>query len=109
LIFSSNGQEQSKDEGHSNGASLFSVLRVVEVFDPINGHKERLIKLRDMNEQLDWTGDWSAQSTKWSPELKEYLQYNYTYREGSYTFYMSLDDYIIYYNSTCIVKLHNST
>jgi hypothetical protein len=23
-------------------------------------------------------------------------------------FYMSLDDYISYYNSTCIVKLHNS-
>jgi hypothetical protein len=61
-----------------------------------------------MGEKLDWTGDWSASSSKWSPELKQHLQYNQTYREGSYTFYMSLDDYISYFNSTCIVKIHNS-
>ena len=53
-----------------------------------------------MGEKLDWTGDWSASSSKWSPELKQHLQYSQTYREGSYTFYMSLDDYISYFNST---------
>lgn len=65
------------------------------------------MKLRDMGEKLDWTGDWSSQSPKWSAELKQHLNYNYTYREGSHMFYMSLDDYIAYYNSTCIVNLHN--
>jgi len=108
LIFASNGKENAKDKGHTTAASLFAIQKVVEVFDPVNGNKERVIRLRDMGEKLDWTGDWSASSSKWSPELKEHLQYNQTYREGSYTFYMSFDDYITYYNSTCIVKLHNS-
>ena len=67
-----------------------------------------MLKIRDMGEKLDWTGDWSAASVKWSQELKEYLQYSQTYSEGSYTFYMSFDDYISYFNSTCIAKVHNS-
>jgi len=46
---------------------------VVEVFDPVNGKKERLLRLRDMAEKLDWTGDWSASSSKWTPELKDHL------------------------------------
>jgi len=87
---------------------MFAVLKATEVFDPITGKKDRLLKLRDMGEKLDWTGDWSSQSAKWSAELKQHLEYNYTYRESSHTFYMSLDDYISYYNSTSILKLHNS-
>jgi hypothetical protein len=60
LIFGSNGTETTRMEGHSNGAVLFAVLNAVEVFDPITGKKDRLLKLRDMGEKLDWTGDWSS-------------------------------------------------
>ena len=76
LIFASNGTESSKEKGHTLGAALFAIQKVVEVFDPVNGNKERVLRLRDMGEKLDWTGDWSASSTKWSPELKEHLGYN---------------------------------
>lgn len=87
---------------------IFVVCKALEIFDPITGAKERLVKLRDLGERLDWTGDWSAFSPKWSAEMKEHLGYSETYREGSHSFYMSFDDYISYYNSTCIIKLHNN-
>jgi hypothetical protein len=76
LIFASNGTETSKDQGHTLAAALFAIQKVVEVFDPVNGNKERVLRIRDMGEKLDWTGDWSAGSSKWSPELKEHLGYN---------------------------------
>jgi hypothetical protein len=41
--------------------------------------------------------------------MKEHLGYNETYREGSHSFYMTFDDYICYFNSTCLVKLHTSS
>jgi len=87
---------------------LFAVVRAVEVYDPITGSKEKLLKVRDMGEKLDWTGDWSASSAKWSLEMKEHLGYADTYREGSHCFFMTFDDYISYFNSTCLVKLHAS-
>jgi hypothetical protein len=49
---------------------LFAVVKSLEVFDPITGSKEKLLKVRDMGEKLDWTGDWSASSAKWSLEMK---------------------------------------
>lgn len=108
LVFSSNGSEASREDGHTTGAALFAIVKVLEVYDPLTGVKERLLKLRDMSEKLDWTGDWSVTSSKWSPEMKEHLGYNDTYREGSPFFYMSFADYISYYNSTCVVKLHHT-
>jgi len=88
---------------------LFAVVRAIEVYDPITGSKEKLLKVRDMGEKLDWTGDWSASSVKWSPEMKQHLGYAEAYREGSHCFFMTFDDYISYFNSTCLVKIHTST
>ncbi len=81
-------------------------MKAVEVYDPITGGKERLLKIKDLSEKLDWSGDWSADSSKWSPELKEHLGYSETYREGQFSFYMSYDDFNSAFNSTCIIKLH---
>ena len=50
LLFSSNGTEKGKEQGHSMGAMVFAVARAVEVFDPVTGAKERLLKMRDMAE-----------------------------------------------------------
>lgn len=108
MIFASSGSEQGRESGHSTGSKIFAVVKVAEVYDPASGVKERLLMIKDLSEKLDWTGDWSHASPKWSPELREHLGFNQTYREGSYTFYMSFDDYVSYYNSTGIVRLHHS-
>jgi Calpain family cysteine protease len=88
---------------------LFGVSKALEIYDPLTGVKERLLKLRDLSEKLDWTGDWGATSTKWGPgrDLKDHLGYAETYSQGSNSFYMSFDDYLSYFNSSCIVKLHH--
>jgi hypothetical protein len=72
-MFASNGTETSRDQGHTTGASLFAIQKVVEVYDPVTGNKEKVLRVRDMAEKLEWTGDWSAGSAKWNPELKEHL------------------------------------
>jgi hypothetical protein len=59
------------------------VIKALEVYDPRSGQKEKLLKVRDMSEKLDWTGDWSASSAKWSPQMKEHMGYAETYREGT--------------------------
>lgn len=84
-------------------------MKSYEVFDPSTGAKERLIKIRDMSEKLDWTGDWSVNSPKWTADMREHLGYSDTYKLGSQTFYMSFDDYLSYFNSTCIVKVHHGS
>lgn len=67
------------------------------------------MKLRDMSEKLDWDGKWSASSAMWSERLKFELDYDQTYRDGSHYFYMGFDDYLSYFNSTNIVKLHSES
>ena len=63
--------------------------------------------MRDLNDKTEWTGDWSEKSDKWTDEdLKQQLSYSEVYSNNQY--YMSLDDYISYYNSTSISKIHFS-
>ena len=67
MVFASSGTEQSKESAHTNGAMLFAIVKALEVYDSYSGKKEKILKIRDMGEKLDWTGDWSASSGKWSP------------------------------------------
>ncbi len=81
-----------KDYGYSMGASCgrtdikddstfakkgllprhaYSVLNVKEV------HGHRLIQLRNPWGRYSWTGDWSDQSHKWTPELRKLCNVRY--------------------------------
>jgi len=61
--------------------------------------------MRDLAGQTEWTGDWSEKSDKWNAELKEILHFDRVFN-GTGCFYIAFDDYISYYNSTCICKAH---
>jgi hypothetical protein len=106
LIVASSGQESSAEEAHSPGAILCQVVKAVQTTDDA-GRAHRLLLLRDMSERILWTGSWSAESPVWTSDLKKILSYSEVYAEGSQLFYCSFTDYMSYYNSTCIVKLHS--
>jgi len=64
----------------------------------------QLVRLQDFNDKLEWTGDWSSKSDRWTEELKTHLNYDQVY--ASSQFYMTLEDYISYFNSTSIAQAH---
>lgn len=66
-MFASSGQEKSTAEGHTQGAQVFLIYDSVEL--PITkDNKVRLIRMRDLNDKTEWTGDWSEKSDKWQDE-----------------------------------------
>jgi calpain-15 len=52
----------------------------------------------------EWQGDWSDNSAKWTPELREKLSVT---DEDDGTFYMCYNDYINFYRSTTICKVRD--
>ncbi|CDW85682.1 calpain-like protein [Stylonychia lemnae] len=111
MIFSSSGNERSISETHSNGAQIFSICDAFEIIIPNTDQKVKLVKMKDLSNQTDWTGEWSSRSNIWSQqngeELKQLLSYQKVYEEQN-QYYISFDDYISYYNSTCLCKMHFS-
>ena len=64
---------------------------------------EKLLKLSNPWGDAEYSGDWSETSSKWTDELKEKLQYSEK-KDGD--FFISYDDFINYYGSLGIVKIH---
>jgi hypothetical protein len=60
--------------------------------------------MKDLTGKLDWTGDWSYKSDKWTPELKAHMSLDQIHSLDE--FYMSFDDFFSYFNSSGISKLH---
>ncbi len=83
-------------EGHA-----YTCLGVEEVTS--GGVKTKLVKLRNPWGNGEWSGDWSDDSNKWTPQLKQQLL-----GEGADdgVFFMSYDDFIKYYVVVSICKIH---
>jgi calpain-15 len=62
------------------------------------------MKLRNPWGHKEWLGNWSDRSSKWTPELRKQLNVK---DEEDGTFYIGFDDYINYYRSTTICKVHD--
>ena len=70
------------------GANSYSVMRTFEV--TAREGKVKLLKLRNPWGTMEWKGDWSDTSDKWTPKLKKQL--NFTSAADG-TFWMSLEDF----------------
>ena len=64
---------------------------------------EKLLKLSNPWGDAEFSGDWSENCSKWTEELKEKLKYSEK-KDGD--FFISYSDFINYYGSVGIVKLH---
>ena len=68
-----------------------------------NGSEIKLIKMMNMWGTNEWVGDWSDTSSKWTQEFKKEVGLE-PKEEG--IFWMSYDDYLQFYTTTHICKIH---
>jgi len=71
----------------------------------VGSKKVRLLKLRNPWGGTEWKGDWSDESTKWTPELKKKLDWK---DEDDGTFWIDYEDFITYFEYTTICKMDES-
>ena len=79
----------------------YTVLGVMEI-KTANG-VEKVVRLRNPYGNGEFNGDWSDYSKKWTPELTK--QYKLVIKDDG-DFYMSFDDFLNYYVTLGICKLH---
>lgn len=76
-----------------------SVHIIVQTYEVSNQSTTvRLLKLRNLVQNSQWIGDWSPNSSLWTPELKQKVGYMSLNDERS--FFMSFDDYFTMFSQT---------
>jgi calpain-15 len=85
------------------GSHAYSLLSVHDVVDK-EGVEHKLVKLRNPWGQSEWNGDWSDNSTKWTPELKTKLGLQ---NRDDGIFFMAFDDFLQYFSDAQICKAHD--
>ena len=88
------------DVGLSAGHA-YTVLGVMEI--DTGKEVEKVVRLRNPYGNGEFNGDWSDYSSKWTPELKK--KYNLVIKDDG-DFYMAFKDFINYYITLGICKLH---
>lgn len=82
----------------------YAVISVYELDTPKEG-KVKLLKLRNPWGHIEWMGDWSDKSDKWTDALKKKVDFT---DEEDGVFFMCYEDYMNYYRSTTICKIHDN-
>jgi hypothetical protein len=95
-IFSLDIEGVGLSPGHA-----YTVLGVMEI-DTGKGI-EKVVRLRNPYGNGEFNGDWSDYSNKWTPELRK--KYNVIQKDDG-DFYMGYDDFLTYYITLGICKLH---
>ena len=68
-----------------------------------NGSEIKLLKMMNMWGTNEWVGDWSDTSSKWTQEFKKEVGLE---QKEDGIFWMSYEDYLQFYTTTHICKLH---
>ena len=69
-----------------------------------NGNEIQLIKIKNIWGTNEWMGDWSDKSLKWTQEFKKAVGLQ---EKQDGIFWMSYDDYLQFYTTTHIAKIHS--
>ena len=78
---------------------------IISTLNEINDGKntEKLLKMSNPWGDAEFSGDWSETSSKWNDELKKKLDFS---ENNDGDFFISFDDFINYFSSLGIVKIH---
>lgn len=82
----------------------YSVIAAMEVTTR-DGGTERLLKLRNPWGHKEWLGRWSDRSEEWTDELRKQLN---CAEKNDGVFFMCVEDYLSYFRTTVICKLHEN-
>jgi len=86
------------------GSHAYSLISAFVVQDA-RGHDVKLLKLRNPWGQKEWTGDWSDDSSKWTPELKEKVNLE---NKDDGIFYMQWEDFVKYFTDVQICEFYDT-
>jgi len=89
------------DEVGLSPGHAYTVLGVMEI--DTGKEVEKVVRLRNPYGNGEFNGDWSDYSSKWTPELKK--KYNLVIKDDG-DFYMAFDDFLNYYITLGVCKLH---
>mgnify|MGYP000926542078 CR=1 FL=1 len=81
----------------------YAVISVFDIESKEHGRLQ-LLKLRNPWGHKEWMGDWSDKSDKWTEALKK--QVGFVDADDG-VFFISYGDYMNYYRSTTICKVHD--
>ena len=81
----------------------YSVIGTAVLRKP-NGNEIQLIKMKNIWGTNEWIGDWSDKSLKWTQEFKQAVGLK---EKEDGIFWMSYDDYLQFYTTTHIAKIHS--
>ena len=82
----------------------YSVIDTAKLTDRSTGHVIRLLKVRNPWGTNDWLGDWSDGSKKWTSEFRATVGLE---EKEDGVFWMSYEDFILFYTSTHICHIHD--
>lgn len=80
----------------------YSILDAREVVT--NDGTDRIVQIRNPWGKFEWKGDWGDFSNKWTPEAKMQVETFTAADDG--TFWMSINDFVNFYEGVGICKLH---
>lgn len=85
----------------------YTILKIYYDVPIEEGKKLTLIKMKNPWGAKAWKGDWSFGSKKWNKMLRDMMNYNFDSKDG--TFFISLDDFVKYFDhiNICKVSLGN--
>ena len=105
IICASSGEGQLNkaryDEMGLISEHAYSVISAILV-DTQSG-EERLLKLRNPWGHKEWLGKWSDNDESWTDELRQRLGWE---EKNDGVFFMCVEDYLSYFRTTVICKLH---
>jgi calpain-15 len=79
---------------------------LISVHNPLTDEgRVQLLRLRNPWGSTEWQGDWSDKSDKWTPALKKELGWS---DADDGMFFIPFDDYLNFYTSTTICKVHDN-
>ena len=79
------------------GSLSYAVIQTADV-------GEKIIQLRNPWSKAEWNGDWSDTSSKWTPKIKNKLNFN---EAADGKFWMSFTDFIEYFSCITVCELSN--
>lgn len=82
------------------GNHAYSLQNAINLSEMIGGN-QKLLQLRNPHGRNEWRGDWSARSSKWTPELRAMCGAT---TEGGGVFFMEYSDFLTQFESVTVCE-----
>ena len=104
VCFSTNKENNVEEMGliKDHNYVLYDIFEIKEK----DNNNQLLLKLKNpIPSDINWKGDWSNESDKWTEELNKQVNHNILEEENKNVFFINVHDLLIYFNRTDICHI----